>query len=113
MKTGQTEPNPINHNQNIAGSNLDISQQRVYNISQTGSTVGNDSNIKKVAGDTIILDGETANLLNWLASQKGVSREIALKKALATASYVYDLTNQGGKLLVERKDNSIGEIILK
>lgn len=96
MTTWQTEPNPIDHNQNIAGSNIfDISQQRVYNISQTGSTTGKDSNIKKVAGDRITLDGETANLLDWLASQKGVSREIALKKALATASYIYDLTNQG------------------
>jgi hypothetical protein len=101
-------------NQNtITNVNYDESQQRVYNISQTGSIVGNIVNTGHIANNSITLDGETANLLDWLASQQCVSRDIALKKALATASYIYDLTNQGGKLLVQRKDNSVGEIILR
>jgi hypothetical protein len=62
----------------------------------------------------LVIDTEVANLLSWLAEQQGTTPEIALKKAVATAAYVYDITtSQGGKLLVQRKDNSIGEIVLK
>lgn len=106
---------------NLSGSSVqvgsiqggDVSQQRVYNVSQTGNIVGGNINLEQVVGDQIYLDGESTNLLKWLASQQGVSRDVALKKALATAAYIYDLTNQGGKLLVQRKDNSVGEIVLK
>ncbi|MFZ4676686.1 MAG: hypothetical protein ACOYM4_13520 [Nodosilinea sp.] len=101
---------------NLSGSNVqigDVSQQRVYNVSQTGNAIGGDINVQQIAGDQMTLDGESTNLLEWLAGQQGVNRETALKKALATVAYIYDLTNQGGKILVQRKDNSVGEVILK
>ena len=101
----------------------DISQQNVYiaslgNIS--GMAGGDISNVRNcyVSGDShtehIEIDREVANLLEWLAEQQGISPELALKKAVATAAYIHDVTmSQGGKLLVKRKDNSVGEIILK
>lgn len=88
----------------------DISQDNVYNISQSGSfSVGVDK-----AKNNVAIDSEVANLLNWLAQEQGISPEIALKKAVATAAYIYEVTtSQGGKLLVRRRDNSVGEIVLK
>jgi hypothetical protein len=95
----------------------DVSQKNVYSISQQGPfSVG--SNKGKVAiinedKSLIEVDREVANLLEWLSEQQGISPEIALKKAVATAAYIHDITtNQGGKLLVQRKDKFIGEIVL-
>jgi len=63
---------------------------------------------------SIAIDREVANILTWLAQEQGISPELALKKAVVTAAYIYDLTNtQKAKLLAQNKDNSISEIILK
>lgn len=85
----------------------DISNQNVYSISQQESS-------GKITSPALNIDHETANLINWLAQQQGVSQEVALKKAVATASYILDITaNEGGRLLVQLKDGSVREIILK
>lgn len=90
----------------------DVSQKNVYGISQQG-ILGVGSKIINEDKSLIEVDREVANLLKWLSKQQGISPEIALKKAVATAAYIHDITtNQGGKLLVQRKDNSIGEIVL-
>jgi hypothetical protein len=96
--------------------NNDAYQQRIVNVSQTGTVTGNNNvNTGSISEENVVLDPEAVNLLNWFAHQQGVDRQTALKKALAIASYIYDLTSQGNKLLVQRpdKDKSIGEIILK
>ncbi len=83
----------------------DISNQNVYSISQQESS-------GRLASP--LLDNETANLINWLAQQQGVNPEMALKKAVATAAYIRDITaNEGGRLLVQLKDGSVREILLK
>jgi hypothetical protein len=88
-------------------SKPDLSNQKVYSISQQ-ETSG------RLASPLINLDNETANLINWLARQQGVSQEVALKKAVATASYIHDITaNAGGRLFVQLKDGSAREINLK
>lgn len=99
----------------------DVSQRNVVGISQRGLenvSVGSDINViinQQIAQPTrITIDGEVTNLLEWLASQQGISPEIALKKAVVTAAYIQDITvGQGGKLLIKRTDNSVGEIVLK
>lgn len=104
-----------------SGNNVrlgDASQQNVYGISQRGGDIINQSGSFSIGIDkvtsSVVIDREVANLLDWLAEQQGISPEVALKKAVATAAYIYDITtSQGGKLLVQRKDNSVGEIILK
>lgn len=109
-------------NQNI--NQGDISQQNVYAVSKRGAK------LKKVSvslpfgigsaewepdmEEKVTLDSELIKLLEWLSKQQGTSVDIALKKAVTMAAYIYDITvNQGGKLLVQRKDKTIGEIILK
>lgn len=91
----------------------DISQSNLYNISQGGSEGAN-----APVGDrvrlTVEVDREVVDLVSWLAQQQAIGPELALKKAVATAAYIYDITQtQGGKLLVRRKDNTVGEIVFK
>jgi hypothetical protein len=70
--------------------------------------------IQKQISKTVVVDQEVSNLLEWLAAEQGLTPEVALKKAVATAAYIHDVTaNQGGKLLVKHTDNSVGEIVLK
>jgi hypothetical protein len=99
---------------NIVGRNMvspDISQQNVYNIARETGYVTIDTNDPSA---NIEIDREVRNLVNWLADQQDITPERALKKAVLLAAYIQDVTtNQGGKLLVQRKDNSLGEIILK
>ena len=90
--------------------NPDISQQNVINISQ--QKWSQQEWFCADFGDGI--DEEVANILNWLGQEQGISPKLALKKAVATAAYLHDVTkNQGGELLVKRKDNSVGRIVLK
>ncbi len=107
-----------NQSRNISNVNFggDVSQNNVYQASQgvkiSGGTFAHMGEVKNHI--EIEIDKEVANLLKWLADQQGISPELALKKAVATAAYIHDITaSQGGKLLVQRKDNSVGEIVLK
>lgn len=99
-----------------------LARKRVINVAQSGNVVGNIGgtlggtvNISTQENvETIDLDLEARHLLDWLAREQGLDRKTALKKALATVSYIHELVNsQGGKLFVQRSDKSIGEIILK
>jgi hypothetical protein len=85
----------------------DVSNQKVYEISQENG--GN-----RIAS-LLVPDQETVNLINWLAQEQGISPEHALKRAVATAAYIHDLTeNEKGTLLVLLKDgSSIRKILLK
>ena len=86
----------------------DLSRQHIVDISQKPSS--------QAVGQSAITveDPEVINLLRWLAKTQGITTEVALKKAVATAAYIYDTTaNQGGKLFVQRPDKSVGEILLK
>jgi len=101
----------------------DASQLNVYSASQ-GINIGTVAANRVVVGQRfnrihkvenhVEIDEEVANLLTWLSEQQGITPELALKKAVATAAYIHDITtSQGGRLLVQRKDNSVGEIVLK
>ncbi len=87
----------------------DPSSQNIYAIAQ-----GNKIATPVEENNKITIDREVVNLLEWLARQQGVSPEVALKKAVALAAYIEDVTtNRGSKILVQRPDNSLGELILK
>lgn len=87
---------------------MDISRKNIVEISQEPNSEG----VGQLA--ITVEDPEVINLLRWLAKTQGITTEVALKKAVATAAYIYDTTtNQGGKLFVQRPDKSVGEIILK
>ena len=85
----------------------DISRKNVVDISQKPSS--------QAVGQSAITieDPEVINLLNWLAEEQGITPILALKKAIVNTAYLYDATTKrGGKLLVKRQDNAVGEIRL-
>ncbi|MFZ4640053.1 MAG: hypothetical protein ACOYMP_06605 [Nodosilinea sp.] len=96
----------------------DSSRSKVYSVSQgimtRDDTRPSEETVPTVKASTpITIDAEVLNLVTWLAQQQGLTPELALKKAVATAAYIHEITtSQGGTLLVQRKDNSIGEIVL-
>ncbi|MFM7470081.1 MAG: hypothetical protein ACKO5P_01005 [Nodosilinea sp.] len=96
----------------------DTSRSKVYSVSQglvtPAATQPSDEALTTARVSTpITIDAEVLNLVTWLAQQQGLTPELALKKAVATAAYIHEITtSQGGTLLVQRKDNSIGEIVL-
>ena len=68
---------------------------------------------KTLSRNTIKIDDETANLINWLVKEQNVSPEIALKKSVAISAYIQDITaNQGCMLLVQLRDGTVREIVL-
>ena len=109
-------PRRNNDGDDISQSNVvNVSKGAVENIQANSAYIHNvQQRIDSRADDSIVINSEVANLLDFLAAQQNVTREIALKKAVATAAYVYDITvNQGSKLLVQHKNKSVGEIVLK
>ena len=125
----------VNKANKIENSAIDVSQLNVINASKGGNEISGhgifhdavpavahsthahaafDVSTAKIDKQIVIDDDEVTNLLNLLAEQQGISTKLALKKAVVTAAYIRDLTAiQGGKLLVQRRDNSVGEIVLK
>jgi uncharacterized protein YjbI with pentapeptide repeats len=104
---------------NLQGSQTklgDPSQVNIYNIAQ-GNVSGVPFNRKNQEGNSeaqVLLDHEVVNLLKWLSSEKRISFEAALRKAVLTEAYFHDvITKQGGKLYIQNKDKSISEVILK
>jgi hypothetical protein len=82
--------------------------------SQSLHSLQSDFKVDSSGNPYVVLDDDLVNLLRWLASEQNTSSEIALKRAVATAAYIYDLSvNQGNQLLVKRPDGSTGEIVLK
>jgi len=100
----------MNSRNYVRGNRPDQSQVNVNNIALG---INSKLRIARNAPRTIAIDQEVQNLLDWLAQEQGISPEVALKKAVVTAAYIYDLTNaQKAKLLAQNQDNSISEIIL-
>ena len=68
---------------------------------------------KTLSQNTIKIDDETANLINWLVKEHNVNPEVALKKSVAIAAYIQDVTaNQGCMLLVQLRDGTVREVVL-
>lgn len=65
------------------------------------------------SGTHILLKDDAAKLLNELAELQGISKEEALKGALATEIYLLRERNKGSKVLLQTFHNKIREVIFK
>jgi hypothetical protein len=61
---------------------------------------------------TIQLSGDQFKYLQWLAKKQNVSQAEALRKALATESYLYQARERGGQILI-KDGESIHELVLR
>lgn len=88
----------------------DLSNQKVFDVSQGDVDV----RIPNPMSSDQKIDEQTVKLINWLAQEQGLSPEAALKKAIITAAYIYDVkSNQRGELFVQHPDGSVRKIFLK
>ena len=61
---------------------------------------------------TVQLSGDQFKYLQWLAKKQNVSQAEALRKALATESYLFQARERGAQILI-KDDESIHELVLR
>ena len=62
---------------------------------------------------TVNLSTEAVQALQDIADSRGVTLTEALRQAIATEKFLSEEVRQGNKILVERPDQGIREIILR
>jgi hypothetical protein len=62
---------------------------------------------------SISMSGDVAQLLEFLAETQGVSQNEALRKAIATEAYLLEERLQGSKVLLQKPDKEIREVIFR
>ncbi|WP_027401581.1 ribbon-helix-helix protein, CopG family [Aphanizomenon flos-aquae] len=70
----------------------------------------NASNIKRMS---VSLSDDIARLLEFLAESQGISQNEALRKAIATEAYLLKERQQGTKVLLQRPDKEIREVLFR
>jgi metal-responsive CopG/Arc/MetJ family transcriptional regulator len=68
------------------------------------------SNIKRM---TISLNDETAEMLDYLATSQGISQNEALRRAIATERYLKEELQGGNRILVQKSNNEIRELVFR
>jgi hypothetical protein len=62
---------------------------------------------------SISLSGDTATLLEFLATSQGISQNEALRKAISTEAYLLKERKKGGKILIQKASQECCEIIFR
>lgn len=62
---------------------------------------------------SVSLSGDAARLLEELATQQGVTQVDALRKAIATEAYFQKEIREGAKVLLQKADKEIREVIFR
>lgn len=70
----------------------------------------------KVSGGkrlSISLSDDAANLLEFLAQSQGITKNEALRRAIATEAYLLEERLQGTKVLLQKSDKEIREVLFR
>jgi hypothetical protein len=62
---------------------------------------------------SISLTGDAAEMLKSLAESQGITQNEALRKAIATEAYLFQERQKGSKVLLQKSDNEIREVIFR
>jgi predicted transcriptional regulator len=62
---------------------------------------------------SVTLSGDAARLLEQLAESQGITQTEALRKAIATESYLQQEVNSGSRILLQKADKEIREVIFR
>jgi hypothetical protein len=81
------------------------SAAKAQNLSTTKATGG-----KRLS---ISLSDDAANLLEFLAQSQGITQNEALRKAIATEAYLLEERMQGTKVLLQKSDKEIREVLFR
>ncbi len=75
----------------------------------------NSSATKTTSGKrlSISLSDDAANLLEFLAQTQGITQNEALRRAIATEAYLLQERMQGTKVLLQKPDKEIREVLFR
>lgn len=90
--------------------NLDTGQSPASDRLSNDQASSNASSIKRMS---ISLSGDIARLLEFLAESQGISQNEALRKAIATEAYLLQERQQGTKVLLQKPDKEIREVLFR
>ncbi len=62
---------------------------------------------------SVNLSKEVVDALKSLADERGTSVTEALRKAISTEKFLHDTTKEGGKILIEDRDKSLKQVLLR
>jgi len=62
---------------------------------------------------SISLSGDAAQLLEFIAQTQGITQNEALRKAIATEAYLLEERMQGSKVLLQKSDKEVREVIFR
>jgi hypothetical protein len=62
---------------------------------------------------SISLSGDTAELLEFLAESQGISQNEAIRRAIATEVYFTKERQDGSKVLLQKPDKEIREVVFR
>ncbi len=62
---------------------------------------------------TVSLSPETVEKLEAIAEEKGITFTEALQLAIATEDYLRKELKNGGKMLIQKKDNTIRQLVFR
>lgn len=95
------EQNVYSDEQKNASSN--VSSEKV-------SSKTKDSNVKRMS---ISLSADIARMLEFLAKSQAISQNEALRKAIATEAYLLEERMQGTKVLLQKPDKEVREVLFR
>jgi hypothetical protein len=98
-----TQPNYLDTGQSFSSPDL-CNNPELKNSS-------NDSNVTKRM--TVSFSGDVARMLEYLAETQGISQVEALRKAIATEAYLLQERMQGSKVLLQKPDKEIREVLFR
>lgn len=71
------------------------------------------SNVSKSKRMSITLNQDAATLLSILAKNQNISQNEALRRAIATESYIQQQIANGGTILLQKDNGDIREVVFR
>lgn len=74
------------------------------------SSTPNTTSVKRIS---VSLSADAAQLLEYLAQTQGITQNEALRKAIATEAYLLKEMKEGSKILLQKPDKEIREVVFR
>ena len=88
-------------------------KQTVRDTGQTSPAPKNSTPATSMKRMSVTLSGDAARMLEFLAEAQGITQNEALRKAIATEAYLREEMAQGAKVLLQKSDQEIREVVFR
>lgn len=89
------------------------SQQLLRGQGASSPPPNGSSNATNTKRMSVSLSGDAARLLEYLAEVQGITQNEALRKAIATEAYIRQEMEQGAKVLLQKSNKDIREVVFR